>query len=192
LVGALHEFFDAAPGGPFLVFSPWPSGDLSPHGFHLVGHPPLMLRSSTTPTEPAPTSAKLRVEAVETADQLADFEQTLVEAYPAPEMQPWTRAAFLHPDVLNTQWRFFVGYDGDRCVATAAAWLTGSVTIVEQVSVRDESRGKGYGATITAAATLAVPGRTAMLIASDLGRSIYAQLGYIPLLRYTLYLGMRG
>ena len=46
--------------------------------------------------------------------------------------------------------------------------------------------------TITAAATLAVPGRTAMLIASDLGRSIYAQLGYIPLLRYTLYLGMRG
>jgi predicted GNAT family acetyltransferase len=93
--------------------------------------------------------------------------------------------------VLSTAWRFYNGYEGDRCVATAASWLSDTVTVVEFVSVRAECRGKGYGAAITAAATHAEPGRTAMLIASDLGRSVYDQLGYLPLLRYTLYLGLR-
>ena len=190
LVTALHEFFDAGPGGPFLVFSPWPTGNLGGHGFHLVGHPPLMFRPSTAPAPP--TNANLRIALVETEDALADFEQTLIEAYPAPEFQPWRRGSFLGPGVLSSNWRLFVGYEGDRCVATAGAWLTDTVTIVEMVSTRDECRGKGYGGAITAAATEAQPGSTAMLIASDLGRSVYDRLGYLPLLRYTLYLGMRS
>lgn len=189
LAAALRDFFAAAPGGPFLVFSPWPTGDLTRHGFHLVGHPPLMLRAPTVPV--LATNPKLRVAAVTTADGLADFEQTIVDAYPIPELQPWKREAFLRPEILTTRWRFFVGCEGDRSVATAAAWLTDTVTIVEQVSVRDECRGRGYGTAITAAATHAAPGRPAMLIASDLGRPIYDQLGYTPLLRYTLYVGTR-
>jgi hypothetical protein len=60
------------------------------------------------------------------------------------------------------------------------------------VSVRDDCRGAGFGTAITAAASDAAPGRTAMLIASDLGRPIYDALGYLPLLRYTLYIGTRG
>lgn len=189
VVEALHDFFDAAPGGPFLVFSPWPIGDLGSHGFHLVGHPPLMLRPSAVSLPPP--NPKLRISPVETADQLADFEQTLVEAYPAPEMQPWRRGAFFRPELLDTSWRLFAGYEGARCVATAAAWVGSTHTIVEMVSVRTECRGNGYGAAITAAATAAEPDRTAMLIASDLGRPVYDHLGYLPLLRYTLFVGMR-
>lgn len=215
LAAALHDFFDATPGGPFLVFSPWPIGDLGAHGFHLVGHPPLMVRAPTVPKRA--TNPALRIEAVTTAEGLVEYERTLVEAYPAPEMQPFAGLRLLHADLLASKWQFFAGYDGDRCVATAAAWLHDSVTIIEQVSVRDECRGNGYGTAITAAATHAVPAervrdrpdehgeppsrdeqardlgnRTAMLIASDLGRPIYDQLGYLTLLRYTLYIGMRG
>jgi len=187
---ALRAFFSATPGGPFLVFSPWPIGDLSRHGLQLVGHPPLMFRSPTVPA--LPTNPNLRIELVETADALADFEQTVAEAYPVPELQPWRRGSFLQPSVLETRWRFFVGYEGDRSVATAGAWLSDTTTVVEVVSVRDECRGKGYGAAITAAATHAAPGQPAMLIASDLGRPIYDRLGYLPMLRFTLYLGTRA
>jgi hypothetical protein len=190
LTSTLREFFSAAPGGPFMVFSPWPIGDLTHFGFHRVGHPPLMLRAPSVP--PLPANPNLRISLVDTADGCADFEQTLVEAYPVPELQPWQRGSYLNPDVLSTRWRFFVGYDGDRCVATAGAWLADSVTIVEIVSVRDECRGKGYGTAITGAATHAAPGRPAMLIASDLGRPAYDKLGYLPLLRYTLYVGRRA
>lgn len=189
LLDALHDFFDAEPGGPFLLFSPWPIGDLRSDGFHLVGHPPLMIRPPTAPV--LPTNPELRISLVESAEQLADFEQTLVEAYPVPEYQPWQRGSFFGPDVLSSRWRMFVGYEGDRCVATAGAWLTDTITVVEMVSTRDVCRGKGYGAAITAAATHAEPDRTAMLIASDLGRSVYDRLGYLPFLRYTLYIGTR-
>lgn len=189
LLDALRDFFDAEPGGPFLLFSPWPIGDLRGEGFDLVGHPPLMIRPSTVPVRPG--YQELRTSLVETTDQLADFEQTLIEAYPVPEYQPWQQGSFLGPDILSTRWRLFVGCEGDRCVATAGAWLTDTVTIVAMVSTRDECRGKGYGAAITAAATHAEPGRNAMLTASDLGRSVYGKLGYLPLLRYTMYVGTR-
>jgi GNAT superfamily N-acetyltransferase len=192
LADALREFFGRASGGQYLLFSPWPTGDLSRHGFQLVGHPPLMVRPPSVPAAPSVEDPNLRLELVETAAALADFEQTIVEAYPVPELQPWRRASFLHPSLLDSQWRLFAGYEDDRCVATAGAWSTDTVTVVEIVSVRDECRGKGYGAAITAAATHAVTGQTAMLIASDIGRPVYDRLGYLPLLRYTLYLGTRS
>jgi hypothetical protein len=188
LAGALRDFFAGSPGGPYMVFSPWPIADLAPHGFARVGHPPLMLRPVGGN---APDAPGLRIVQAADTDTLADFERTLIEAYPIAEMQPWQRGVYLREGVLDTSWRFFVGYEGDNAVATAAAYVSPTVTMVELVSSRPEGRGKGYGAAITAAATLAEPEQPAMLIASDLGRNVYARLGYTPFLRYTLWLGMR-
>ena len=61
-------------------------------------------------------------------------ERTLIEAYPVPEMQPWHRCSMLHPAVLDSDWRFLVGYHGDEPVGTAAAFVTSSLTLVELVS----------------------------------------------------------
>ena len=76
-------------------------------------------------------------------------------------------------------------------MATAGAFVTPTVTVVESITTRPEVRGKGYGSAITAAATFTEPTSPAMLIASDLGRPIYDRLGYLPLLRYSLWLGTR-
>lgn len=188
VVGRVRAFFGAGAGGPFLVFSPWRTVDWSPYGFARVGHPPLMFRPAGPTSTP---SSGLRIERVVDADGLADFERTLVEAYPTPEMQPWQRGAFLGPSLLDTDWRLFVGYEGDEAVATAAAFVAPTVTIVELVSARPECRGRGYGAAITAVATVVEPERPAVLIASDPGRGVYDRLGYLPLQRYTLWLGFR-
>lgn len=188
LVARLRAFFGGTAGGPYMLFSPFPIADLSPHGFAPVGHPPLMLRA---PGGAAPLIDGLHIATAHDASTLADFEQTLIEAYPIPEMQPWQHADFLTTAALASQWRFFVGYEDDRAVATAAAYVTPTVNIVELVSARPECRGKGYGAALTAAATLTEPDRPAMLVSSDLGRGVYARLGYTAILRYTLWLGMR-
>lgn len=187
LAAVLHAFYGEAPGGAYLVFSAWPL-DLSGHGFAPVGHPPLMLRPAGGGTVPA---TDLRIEQVTDADGLAAFERTIIEAYPAPEMQPHQRGAMFGPAILETDWRLFVGYEDDVPVATAGAYVTPTVTIVESVSTQPEARGKGYGTAITAAATFVEPANPAMLIASDLGRPTYDRLGYLPLLRYTLWLGTR-
>jgi GNAT superfamily N-acetyltransferase len=188
VVAALGSFYRRRPGGPFMVFSPWPTGDWTAHGFHRVGHPPLMFR----PPAPVDEAADgLEVVRVADADTLAALEQTLVEAYPVPELQPWRRGAYLRPGVLDTEWRFFLGRLEGRPVATAGAFVTDEVTLVELVSTRPEARGRGFGSALTAAATGVVPDRPAVLIASDDGRRAYEGLGYRPLLRYTLWLGTR-
>ncbi len=184
----LSAFYASHPGGPFLVFSPWRTTDWSTRGFVRVGHPPLMFR----PVRPlAPLAPGLRVVEARDEDTLADFERTLVEAYPTPEMQPWQRGAMFAPAVLDTPWHLFVGYEGDRAVGTAAAFVSPSITLVELVSTRPECRGRGYGAALTAAAGVVEPDRPAMLIASDDGRGVYDRLGYLPLSRHTLWLGLR-
>ncbi len=188
VVARLRAFYGEVPGGPYLVFSPWPTADWTEHGMIRVGHPPLMFR----PAGPATTTVPgLRVGEATDADTLADFERTLIEAYPAPEMQPWARGSMFAPGILDSAWRLFVGYEGDEPVGTAGAWVSPAMTLVELVSTRPECRGKGYGAALTAAATVVAPDQPAMLIASDDGRGVYDRLGYLPLSRHTLWLGLR-
>ncbi len=187
-VERIRSFFGERAGGPYLVFSPWRTGDWRPTGLAPVGHPPLMFRPPGTAERAA---AGLEIVPADDNDTLADFERTLVEAYPAPEMQPWVRGAFLDPAALDTDWRFLVGYlDGDA-VATAAAYVGPAVTTVELVSTRPEARGRGVGAALTLAASTARPEQPAMLISSDDGNGVYRSLGYLPLCRYTLWLGTR-
>jgi hypothetical protein len=62
---------------------------------------------------------------------------------------------------------------------------------VEWISARPEARGRGVGAAVTWAATMADPTRPAMLIASDLGQPVYARMGYLRVTRFTLWVGSR-
>jgi hypothetical protein len=191
LAAALHDFYGARPGGPFLVFSPFPTPDLSVHGFHLAGHPPFMLRPPQ-PDEAATIRSDVRVVEVTTPDGLEVFERTIAEAYPAPEVLPFgSQPRLLGEGVLGSGWHLYLGVVDNQPVATAASFVTDEIVAVEAVSTRAECRGRGYGAVATSAATLAAPDRPAALVASDLGRGVYAQLGYVPILRYTLWVGVR-
>jgi hypothetical protein len=188
-VDVVRSFFAAGPGGPFIMWCPWPTPDLRDHGFQLAGHPPLMVRPPGPANIP---DTGLRIVDVTTPAMLEDFERTLAEAYPSPEMLPFGSQPRLFGDPIldSPHHRLYTGYEGDRPVATALAFVNHGVVAIEGVSTRDECRGRGYGAAITAAATAAAD-RPALLVASDLGRNVYAALGYMPILRYTLWVGMR-
>jgi uncharacterized protein (TIGR03086 family) len=88
-------------------------------------------------------------------------------------MKPWEPGSMFDPAMLDGNWRLLVGSEGDEPVATAAAYLAPTLNLVEFVSARAEVRSRGFGAALTAAAGVAAPDRPAMLIASDLGRSVY-------------------
>jgi hypothetical protein len=61
--------------------------------------------------------------------------------------------------------------------------------MVEFISVDATLRGRGFGAAITWAATLAQPELPAVLIASDDGRPVYERMGYATICRFTLWMG---
>jgi hypothetical protein len=195
VVRRLSGFYGQASGaGPYIVFSAWPTADLTGEGLLLGGHPPMMVRP------PGPWAADrsqrsgdgLRIVEVADAGQLEDFERVMVEAYPAAELLPFGSQPRLFGEALiGSAWKMFVGYEGETPVATAAGYVTEALVAIEMVSSRPECRGRGHGAAITAAAVQAGGDLPAVLVSSDLGNQVYRRLGFMPVLRYTLWIGTR-
>jgi hypothetical protein len=173
--------------GEFELFSPWPTPDLRPRGWHLHGHPPLMTRPPGPPaTWPEPEG--LRIVPVADERALADFERTLVESFPFTGAEPLLPGGLLGPALLDDRrWRLFVGYVGDEPVTTAGALVDHGHNSVNFVSTRAGARSRGYGEAVTWWATRADPALPAALLASDPGRPVYERMGYVAILRFTLW-----
>jgi hypothetical protein len=184
----INEMFPAEV--PYLLLNPWPSPDLVDHGLVLIGHPPLMVRlPAAGPGQPRQNT---EVREVRTADELAVAERVLVEGYPMPELEPLQPGNLLGPGILAAATRIWLGWVDGEPVAVAAAHQHAGATLVEYVATMPQARGRGAGAAVTWAATLAHPEDPAVLIASDDGRPVYERMGYIPIERWTAWLRPAG
>lgn len=174
------------PHHPYLLWSPFPTGDLRDRGLHAVGHPPLMVRPAGATGAVAPP--ELEVATVADAAGLVAFERTLVEAYPLPEWASLAAGAVFAPGVLDSgRLRYVVGLVDGAPVATASSVQAAGVNLVEWVSCRAGHRGRGYGRAVTEAAATAAPDQPAVLLASDDGRPVYEQMGFLAVDRWTLW-----
>jgi hypothetical protein len=171
------------PTSSYFLISPWLSPDLTPHGLTLLGHPPLMVRFPAPRSVPEP--AGVRVVEVEDAETLAVAERVLVEGYPLPGSEP---GSVLRPGLLDGTTRVWLGYVDGEPVSVAAAHLAAGATLVEYVAALPGARGRGAGAAVTWAATLADPEAPAVLLASDDGRPSYERMGYLAIERWTAWL----
>jgi predicted GNAT family acetyltransferase len=86
----------------------------------------------------------------------------------------------------------WVGWEGDQPVSAAATFIEAGINDVTLVGTVPEARRRGFGAALTWRATLAEPGLPAMLLSSDDGRPVYERMGFLPLLRFTLWYRPRG
>lgn len=183
LADTMRRLIDFYPPERHFVFlSAWPTPDLSSAGMELMGHPPFMMRppGGTAPLLPD----RLQIVQVTDRRSLDDFVNTLVEAYPLPDA-PGTILSDIR--ILQGPIRLFIGYVDDRPVATSGARLGHGIVDVEWVSTLPSHRGRGFGAALTWAATLVAPSDPATLIASDEGRPVYEAMGYLRLMRLTMW-----
>lgn len=188
-VRRVRRFYDGGAGGPYLLLTPWSLGDLGPDSFVLAGHPPLMVRPAGGAV---PASGDARIVHARSATDVADFDQTLSEAYPAEALLPYgTQPALFTAGIVDTGWELVTAYLGDQPVATAGAYATDQVVAIEAVSTRPSFRGRGLGALVTAAAAATSDGVPAALLSSDAGRSVYEAIGFLPVMRFTLWIGDR-
>ena len=165
-------------GGPFLLLSPVPTPELP--GLQLMGHPPLMVRpAGGRPPQPAPGVV---VTEVRDAARLAVFDEVLAAGFPAPAAP--TPAALLGGCV-----RFWLATVDGEPAATAMSYRGHGVVDVEAVATLPHLRRRGAGEAATWAATLAEPDLPAVLLASDAGVGIYRRMGYLALVRATLWSG---
>jgi hypothetical protein len=191
IIPMLRAFYDGRSRHPFLLDSAWPTPDLRDHGFALMGHPPLMLRRANLSLPDPP--AELRIVRVADERRAHDLEQTLIDGYPAPQLQPFEQVTMFTPATFDASgWHHFVGYVDDRPVAAGSCSVGDRLLRVENIATLAEARGRGYGLAITAATIGVDPTKPAALVASDLGRPIYEKLGFAAMLRVTYWLGLRS
>jgi GNAT superfamily N-acetyltransferase len=178
------EIADLIPAtAPYFLLNPWLGPDLAPHGLALLGHPPLMVRFPA----PRPDRDPQGVRVVEVRDEagLAVAEGVLIAGYPLPGSIP---GSVLQPALLDGTTRVWLGYVDDEPASVAAAHQAAGATLVEYVATLPAARGRGIGAAVTWAATLADHASPAVLVASDDGRPTYERMGYLPLERWTAWL----
>jgi len=189
VMAALDDFYGFASGertGAVYLFSPWPTPDLRLHGWTPVDYQPLMLRAAGGDLPPSPSG--LRIEEVHDEEGLRAFETAIVDGFPISELAgQGPGAAFKVEMLADERQRLWVGWEGERPVSAASAFVTAGVNNVTLVVTLPEARGRGYGATLTWQATLADPALPAMLLATDDGRPVYERLGYLSLFRFTLW-----
>lgn len=185
LTARLEAFFGQAEGGPWLLWSGWPTPDLSPLGYVLWGHPPIMVRPPGGAAPPPPP--ELRIVEAQDAATLADVERVLVEGYPAVGLESRLPGGLFPATLLGGSFRFWIGYVDGKPVSAAAAFLHAVAAHVMFVATLSEARRRGYGAALTWRATLAAPERPAILEASDDGRPVYERMGYRTVARMSLW-----
>jgi GNAT superfamily N-acetyltransferase len=165
----------------WVVLSVFPTPDLGAHGLVRVGHPPLMLR----PPGPVPVPAPgLEVRAVTDAATLADFAGVLAAAYGLAEGEAPAVADLALVDSVVT---LRVGYADGVPVATAGAAVRHGIVEVDWVATLGPARRRGFGAAVTAAVVDVAPELPAVLVASDDGRGVYRRLGFLDLVRITMW-----
>jgi hypothetical protein len=151
VVAALNDFYDFASGersGAMYLFCPWPSPDLRPSGWTLVDYQPLMLRPAGGEAPASPTG--LRIEEVHDEEGLRSFERVIIEGFPISELAgQGPGAAFKVEMLADERQRLWVGWEGERPVSAASAFVTAGVNNVTFVATVPEARGRGYGAALT-------------------------------------------
>jgi GNAT superfamily N-acetyltransferase len=102
------------------------------------------------------------------------------------------RRAFFETALSRADCRPMIAVEGERIVATGVGAIHGSVGWIGVIFVSPDLRGRGLGTAITVAVcdTMRAAGcESLVLVATDLGRPIYARLGFRVSSEYHMFSG---
>ncbi len=186
---ALNDFYGFGGGGStgtVFLFSPWPTPDLRPHGWTLMGFEPLMYRPAGGAAPPLP--AGLRIEVVRDEAGLWAFEHAIVRGFGSSDAEADELGKVFGAGILtDDRFRLWVGWEEERPVCAAATFVAAGINDVTLVGTVPGARRRGYGAALTWCATLAEPELPALLLATEDGRPVYERIGYASLFRFPVW-----
>jgi hypothetical protein len=186
------ERFFAHGSGEAMLWSAWPTPDLRNRGWHLAGHPPLLVRppADLVPVPP-PSSAEVTRVASET--DLLDWEAAAVDGYPLTELQPVVPGTLAPPALLgDDRLGFYIGRVDGRPVSAAASFVSEGIASLAFAATLPAARGRGHWHDHAVTRLAAHPTLWTAGVFSDFSRPLAERLGFVPLLRLTLWIRNRG
>lgn len=176
----------AGGAGEMLLWSAWPTPDLTSRGWQLVGHPPLLARPPAS-ILPAPTST-VEVTRVTTPAQLVDWERVAIEGYPMPELLDAPAGALAAPALLDDpRFGFWSGADDGIPVSISSLFVEHGIAGFALGVTRPEARRSGHWLAHAATRLAQAPDLWTTGIFSDFSRPGAESIGFIPITRFTLW-----
>lgn len=188
----LDEIEHAAAGGTgeLHLWSAWPTADLRPRGWHLVGYPPLLVRppAAAAPVPEARPHVDVERRRVTDAAGLAEWERVIVDGYPLTELQPHRPGALAGPALLEDERLVLaVGCDAGEPVSASALFTHDDLGVFALAATVPSARGRGHWFAHARDRLDAAPDRWMVGVFSDHSRPLAQAIGFVPLLRLTLW-----
>lgn len=185
VMACIRSFFDGSAGGPYQIWSIWPTPDLSPLGFG-PWQTPMMLRPAGGEARSAPPE----LEIVEVDDDRSATEAaSLLTVFGTPSDAV---VGTISPSLNSETFRVWLGRVDGRPACIAAASVSHGFVGVYAVATAEGFRGRGYGEALTWTATMFRPDLPATLQASPMGRPVYERMGYRVVAPFTCWEIPRG
>lgn len=179
--------FYAEGRGATLLWSAWPTPDLTTRGWQLVGHPPLLVRPPTDILG-APPAPATHVERVVDAGGLAEWERVAVEGYPMPELAGLAPGALADPSLLDDdRLAFWVGREDGAAASIGTSFVAEGIASFALGVTRPEARRRGHWLAHAVARLEAHPDVWTTGVFSDHSRPGAEQIGFVPLVRFDLW-----
>ncbi len=148
-IAAFFAFADPSRQGEVLLVSAWPTGDLRPFGWSLMGHPPLFLLPAGAVSRTAPPD--LRIEEVRDLEALHAWERVAIEGYPTGRSRRRTAGSLSQRKLARGAALAIVGGLG-RGIARSVHRRPGpstASTMSPWSQPIPDARGRGYGEALT-------------------------------------------
>jgi hypothetical protein len=185
VLARIDDFYAAGAGHARTVLSLWPTPDLRPRGWTLVGHPAFVVRS---PHPPTPRAAPgVVVEEVRDPDRLAVAERIAIEGYPLDEARGFPPGAVLPPAVLSTGVLYRLGCVDGAAVAAAARYVGRGIVNLCFAATLPAARRRGVWEALVWARVMDGDGLPAVAYTSDYSRPGFERMGFVPVTRGTLW-----
>ena len=186
------ETFFGSGTGQVLLLSAWPLPDLRPRGWHLEGHPPLLVRPPAG-LVPPPACPPVDIVDVDDAALLVDWERVAAGGYPLPELLPVAPGTIADPSLLrDPRLRFTLGRENGEAVSLGALFVEAGIGCFTLGVTRPAARGRGHWRAHAIRRLLAAPDVWMTGFFSDDSRPPAERLGFVSLFRLTLWTKTRS
>lgn len=170
---------------PTTLLSMWPTPNLATVGWHLVGHPVLVMRApAPVPEETAPGVA---VRAASGPDDFAAAERVVVEGYPIPEAADLPAGAILPPRLEGSGLTVRLGLLDGEPVGIGNSHIGADVVNLCLGATLPSARRRGVWEALVWARVGDAPELAAVAYTSDLSRPGFLRMGFLPITRFTLW-----
>jgi hypothetical protein len=188
LLDEIERFFAASAAPRWVLLSAWPTPPLSGRGWQLVGHPAFVVRSpGASVPAPAPSAVTAAVRSARTVDDVTAAERIFVEGYPIEEGAGRPGAA-LPGSLAGTDVSVRIASADGVDVAVGMGHVAhGCVNLCGAATLPAARRTGAWGALVRARLQDAAD-LPAVAFTSDYSRPGFEHLGFVSVLRFTMWM----